>query len=286
MQQIANAHHPDYAQYDPLPAPDWRYQRARQLYRAGKFRAGRWDDKEIRTYFKLLRDFDGAVKLSESNAVELGDAPDTDMLDKLFAKKPGLWCACRMHRDGAWRTLIEARILARQTDAQIAQGFHTGPDTIFWYEKIFFNVRDRLDCDTWIYKAALKSSAGSAQGAGYPSSIENQARELKRIAYFGGKAALDQQLTGFPNIKQPTTPDEAQEWFGKVLASLVRSKAMNAMSADNIDSFNTVPLAARALKRKAVKKPNAMPNAELEKRVQLVLDEIPWELSLGTPKKT
>ena len=112
------------------------------------------------------------------------------------------------------------------------------------------------------------------------------ARELKTIAYFGGRAALDRQLTGFRKFDHPTTPEETQVWFGKTLASFVRTKSMIAMSGDNIDAYNTVPLAAAALNRKAVKnlvddisKERLLSKEGLLKGIDLMVAQLPAELS-------
>ena len=135
--QLPDASHPEYALYNPLCTPDWRCQRAQQLY-AAKRRPTRWDDTYIRTYLKFLRDFDGAVKLSKSSVLEIGNAPDTRMLADRLAKNPGLWYACRIYRHGDVRTLMEADILAKLNNAQIAKRSGGLPETVDWYEKDFF----------------------------------------------------------------------------------------------------------------------------------------------------
>ena len=72
----------------------------------------------------------------------------------------GLFYAYDLHQDNDAsdiRFVVEARILARQDDATIAGKIGTLAETIAWYERLFFCVRDRLNVSDFIHRHNLAS---------------------------------------------------------------------------------------------------------------------------------
>jgi hypothetical protein len=76
------------------------------------------------------------------------------------------------------RTVVEANILARRTDDQVAAKTGIELKTVQWYEALFFNVRDRLHASDWIVATAIGND-------------RTPAAVLKRFAYFAGPHVLD-----------------------------------------------------------------------------------------------
>lgn len=132
----------------------WRWELARALRDAG-----RNNDRARRDFFT------GKVFQFQTELAECEDEWDIRDLDSRF---PGLMEAFLLatETDDVTVTLryeLEARILARQSDEEISKrlSFCT-PDTISWFEKVFFNVRDRLDNISWIVHTAIGPSLSAS----------------------------------------------------------------------------------------------------------------------------
>ncbi len=70
-----------------------------------------------------------------------------------MANYPEMCWALRLYEQRDYEKLrwtIEARILARQTNDEIAQSCGCMPEMIEYYEALFFNVRARLDSPDFI----------------------------------------------------------------------------------------------------------------------------------------
>jgi hypothetical protein len=90
--------------------------------------------------------------------------------------------------DRARRWELEARLLARQADAEIADQFGVDPEVVAAYEALFYCVRDRIDCVDWVTFEAI----GPRIYAGFdPSDVEVA---WKALAYHLGPVVLDALL--------------------------------------------------------------------------------------------
>jgi hypothetical protein len=100
--------------------------------------------------------------------------------------EPPEWARLREAR-GLWsdggllRAEVEARILAGQTDVEIAIEYGLVPEAVRWFEAAFFCVRDRLRARDWI--------TGRVIGRHFPPA--DPAPVWKLYAYWGGPLALD-----------------------------------------------------------------------------------------------
>ena len=136
----------DLQKLSPHRKLNWRQLRAQELLNAPgePNKPGRHDDKYIRKYLRFLYEFSRT-------------APD-DVVT-LFAKFPEMLFAHEVHDGDAWtRAIIEARILAGQDDDAIAKNFGTLAGSICSYEKVFFNVRDRLDMRDYVVSLILREA--------------------------------------------------------------------------------------------------------------------------------
>jgi hypothetical protein len=165
---------------DPQRTPNWRQDRVLELLDApgGPRRLRPYDDEEIRGYRKFLR----KLRVAEAKAeMDVAGAPSSQghVLAKLSAEHMEYYFAHQIHFvDPDVRTSVQARILARQSDDEIARCWATCAGAIEKFEKIFFDVRDRLDDSDWIESAVLPySSASGAVYLGVPHAL------LMRCAY-------------------------------------------------------------------------------------------------------
>ena len=96
-----------------------------------------------------------------------------------------LFEAHRIHRSRWLRGEVQARILAGQDLKTIAQMVNVSRDSLIAYELIFFDVRSRLTCDSWIRSQILHTTLGGALGWNDVELLWN------RIAYRFGGMSLD-----------------------------------------------------------------------------------------------
>lgn len=226
-------------QYNPFREPAWRNRRAMDLvnHRPRPKRAHRTlDDRDIKTYRSFLL----ALKNHGESA-----------RPKLIADFPALYFAHEIAHapDSDWSALLEARLLAREPDSLIAERLHTYPETISWYERLFFNVRDRLDSRDYIFKCCLNSRNMSRTGetaapVGPDMAIgANCQRAAWRFyGYLGGPLVLDMLLTGLKQGPIPITGEEVADWVSDAIAETVKSKTLVATRFFQINKYNVIEL--------------------------------------------
>lgn len=119
---------PQYNAFNPFRAPDWRWQRVRELLAIGG-RAGRYDDDHVRTALAYGR----ALARAQSNAART----------HVRLASPDLTAARRIYEEaGATRDELESRLLASQPDVEIAAAMDVPDRAIASYENLYFAVRD------------------------------------------------------------------------------------------------------------------------------------------------
>ena len=96
---------------------------------------------------------------------------------------------------------VEARILARQTDPEIAKAHGCWPRYIEAYEALFFNVRDRLKHQDFILCSVLRDV--------HNEGLENCKADVlwKLFAYLGGPHVLEALMGRMPVDKWAARPE-------------------------------------------------------------------------------
>src|ERR1700677_3869694 len=135
--------------YNPSLRPEWRFNRVLEMVDRPTANPGRSTTRDD-IYVKSLRRFILRYRYSD----------DPQARNVLWHENPGLYWAFELYElkvDNLDHkaALIEARILAGQSDEDIAQELGTMPEVPEWYEALFFNVRDRLGNLDWIMDAVL-----------------------------------------------------------------------------------------------------------------------------------
>lgn len=176
-----------YHAHNPSRPLDWRWMRAQFLASTGRRGSPRKDDADtlaaayLRAQARCRDDADRA-RLE-------GRWPDIVAAERLFAEwglGPGEVCA---------------RILAGQSDAEIAEHCDMSDGAVHWFESLFFCVRDRLGATDWIVARAL----GPGLGLGYRR--EDLAGVWMAFGYFGGPAVLDAVIAAtFADSARRTLP--------------------------------------------------------------------------------
>lgn len=263
--------HQDFQKFNPVRVPSWRYERVLKLAEhqpAALVPHRRRDDKVVKAYYKFWRCYDRTESEEERVA--------------LFPKNPGMFYAHVMHHhpDPEWRAILQARLLTRDSDEEIADRAGTIPSAIRCYEQIFFNVRDRLDMHDWIVKTILGTEAQRAANR-YDSWTPHQRyTAYKLFAYFGGSLTLDVIISGFTSGDFPKQRADVGRWFDRTMQQLLKSKATTAARLFEVNKFNVMEL--MQISMSAIHHENKAgdgPQSEIEKSIDALLKEVPWGLA-------
>lgn len=256
--------------FNPFREPRWRLNRVLSLVDA-KPRPARpsrkYDDKYVAAYRRFL--------------LQWRSKPSTQDRLQLFADHAPMVYAHKLyhHQDKEWRWLLEACLLARMSNEEIADQFGTLPEVIDLYEKVFFNVRDRLDQELWICKV-ITGSIESRQGNREGTLTANQwAMLLKLFGYYGGPEALKVLVSGYKNSGHPKTAREVADWFDEATTTSVRRSAAMVARTYNFDRFSVMQLLEMHVHLVEVQQAATSaggPTTEIEANIDKMLKELPW----------
>lgn len=239
-----------YSKYNPFRGPRWRLDRALELVdrvdRPG--RTGRHDDSFVRGLRRFLLQY----RASEDAAART----------RLAAEGPGLYWAWDLYQrkaagDAAGAnkaTLLEARLLAAQDDAEIAAEAGTLPETVRWYHALFFDVRPRLAAHDWVVTEVLVPAFEAVRVKGkdkfgndrlnHPVASPYFDSTLKWFAYFGGPRLLDYVMTGFRRGARLDSAEGGDEWLTRHVHRRLRGRAAAAAQTFEVNSYNVMELFA------------------------------------------
>jgi len=268
----------EFQQFDPYRSPAWRYEEAARLNESRLRDAeNSAPDNESRECVKFLRAWNRCTRGNVTdNTVE-------ERKRRLALKFPGLFWAYMVYSrpEGDWiRTEIDARVLAGQTDEEIAQKVSTRPEAIKWYEALWFNVRDRLANQGYISNHII----GPTVGFGLTGSTLDMS--AKFFGYFGGPYVLEYILRGSNGtVAKPSKPDDdVAPFFNAHWDAAVRRRSAEAANTFDVNQFNVMQLfdvherlIAEANRR------DEMDGAKtpIEENVSAMLMSIPWCVGKG-----
>jgi len=114
------------------------------------------------------------------------------------------------------RYVLEARLLAGQTNEQIHAKSGIPPETVGMYEQLFFTVRDRIEEVDYIL--------GNVIGRVFQSGLSTFNPELlaKYFGFFAGPVILDMVLYGFASKRAVANDDEILGFLDEKIARNTR----------------------------------------------------------------
>ena len=266
---------------DPFLRPNWRHERVvRMLSSVPPERTKRSDDEWVQGYKRFLFQWNKGE----------------DKRDKLMYDNPGLYFAYIMHdrmfTEPEMRLMMEARLLAGVSYADIAHDCKTIPDTIEWYERLFFNVSDFLPHHDWILKHVLLPSSDrfveddpdDDDVAFKPRPSSEVVRPhldmtLKFFAYYGGPLACDAMISGFRRDKKVTSQEDLPEYFHEQFMAQLTRRSAQAAGQFEINKYNVLELFAthtRIIEIQRSAESAEDRHNEFEKHVNAMLTELPW----------
>lgn len=209
-------YHPD----NPQRPVDWRWERARIIREQGN----RFRDKNTDEWTKKALVFQRAYSKCENDYARYD----------LMCKMPSLYFAFNLRSTTAnagkkvigMKDEIEARLLADESPEEIADRVGCSAETIDYYEKLFFNVKDKLKYTTYILHQVI--------GPAIHRGLYEREHDLlwKLYGYFCGSRVIDALTTTFTNPIKPRTTKEVDAMLVDDTRETMRRKA--AMAARTV----------------------------------------------------
>lgn len=268
---------------DPFLQPQWRQDRVLRMLRTSPpERCRRFDDDWIRQYRTFMLKWG---KGETGREALLYENPGMYYAQKIFDSK---------EEDPELHLIIEARLLAGESYAAIAETCKTYPEAIQWYEKLFFNVNDFLDNRDWILKQVLLPAsdreaehADSDTGVAMliaPKRVQAIVKPhfdmtLKFFAYYGGPIVCDLLISGFRRDRIVTSTKELEEYFNEQFMTQIAIRSAQAASRFEVNKFNVMELFATHSRLVEIQRNAGNKNErhnEFEKHVDAMLSELPW----------
>ena len=193
-------------------APHWRWLRAVEIDGGGKNTTKKRDGAEG---FKWIR---RALRMKRRYEEYAGDPAAFHSLmlrDETMFWAHSLW----VEDDNTSRWIIEARVLAGESNEEIADKLGTTSEIIDAYVNVFFDVREKLHNTDYI--------AGVVFGESVARGLQERQFDLlwKMLAYRGGSHVLNAVLFRGPDIKKPPAADEVGGFFQEFAVNSIKYKA-------------------------------------------------------------
>ena len=201
---------PEFQRCNPFREPEWRWVRACWLVKPGKEFSSETDDAETGRALRFVR--------------ALANCTNGEAQAELARRMPGWYRANEIYKTGGpTRWLIESRILAGQTLLEVARAMGLSSAAVYWYEKVFFNVVERLEATDYIQKKIIGKTAFDSITA------EDTEVLLKLLAYYGGPVVLEASLPYVLNGLRSDLGNLSEEEAG-ILEGLRRLVAVLSIS--------------------------------------------------------
>lgn len=213
----------------PRRAPNWRWLRAVEID-GGSPRASRAIDgpagyEWIRRASRLKRRFEQASNRPAAIYALMQRDRDLFWAHSLWAedKAPTRWG-------------IEARILAGETDAEIAHCVGTREEVIAAYAQVFFDVREKLHNTDYITNVIMADAVTRG--------LQERQYDLlwKMLGYKGGTHVLNAVLSKSSAITRPETPEDVSGFFQDFAISSMKYKAAIATLTVQINTHTQLAL--------------------------------------------
>ena len=291
--------HEEYQRYNVFRRPYWRWERVLSLTDAiPPKRSCRSDDMYVRAARNFLLRY--RANLPEHSS---------DARSALYEEIPGLYYAYEIfektEEEPEPAMFIQARLLAGQDYGEIAAIVDTLPETVEWYCKLFFDVKDHLHKRDWITKHALLPAmirnygpssvnyAGNPRrtpvvrdpawvtAASNPNTVVQPFLDatLKFFAYFGGKHLVDFMTTGFRSGKPLNSPDDLETWLSSQSHLSVRRRSAQAALVFDVTKYNVMELLATHNQIAALDKQgddSSKNQTPIERNIESMMQSIPW----------
>jgi hypothetical protein len=279
--------------YNPFLRPDWRFERVLKL--VGRAPAPGRTTKLDDSYIKEARSF--MLKWRKGELAR----------EQLLQDNPGLYYAYmvydNLHTDPEVRFMMEARLLSGQPAEEVADALKTLPQTVIWYEKLFFNVDPFLTHHDWIVKHVLLPSsdrfmvhdAADDEGdehdpvaRGTPLIIRPHLdMTLKFFSYFGGPVLCEFMIGGFKRGATAITQDDIPGWLDEQWQLTLQRRSAQAAGVFEVNRYNVMELFAthtRIIELQRTAETGDERRSVFERHVHAMLEDLPWTVGKEAKK--
>ena len=223
-----------YSASNPRRPVDWRWQRAQSILAGGYPLSRKRDDEWVAKAVRFLRAY--SLCTAEIEFVELSERTP----EVFWAYH--IWTAVDMNEGNPFKSEIEARLLSGDDQSRVARRLVTTPEVVAMYERLFFNINERRDCDAYVMHQVL--------GPALHTGLQEHNYDLiwKFLGYVGGPYVLDAATVGLINPSRPTSANDVQAFFGDMAKSAIIRKALVAILTLRLNNFNATETLAQFLK--------------------------------------
>jgi hypothetical protein len=214
---------------NPRRAPHWRWLRAMQIDGGGP-RASRKRDGEdgftwIRRAVRLKRHYAQAGNRTEALYALMFRDNDLFWAHSIWAddKEPTRWG-------------IEARVLAGETDEEIAEKVGTEPAVINSYINVFFDVRGKMRHTDYMINVVMANAVTRG--------LQERHYDLlwKLLGYHGGTHVLNAVINKFTHTERPDNPEGVSNFFQDFAVNAIKYKAAIAALTVQANTHTQLPL--------------------------------------------
>lgn len=235
---------------DPFLTPDWRHQYVLSMVQSRPVQRCRSTDDEFVRLYRLLT-------LNRRKSA-------TNFDQKWLFDNPHLYYAVKIYeaagRDYEVPFMLESRLLSGDSYDSIAQKMKTSTETVVWYEKLFFNVRDYMSNTDWVFRNTLLPAADRFRAAQAIRDAENElmARNgidttktpppeivaaqldpsVKFFSYIGGPKVCDLLLTGFESGSIGVPVQDISKLIEKQYQQVIQVRGLQLARALPLNRYN------------------------------------------------
>ena len=250
-------------------APDWKWRRVEGIR-----------DETQPGATAALDTPDGAYWINRAidfmNSYEEDSNPLSNI--DLVSEFGDIYQAYRIYIDeeSLFRWELEACVLANVESAEIAVNVGTTESVIVAYEQLFFDVRERLDRQSYIRNYVIGKDSQAIKSNSYD-------KLWKHYAYNnGGYEVLKAVMNRSINPPVATTPDMVQECLDKDISNSVRIQA-SAISKDlskaYVEKGKIVDAAIELMRLDRMEDAaNGGATGDILKHIEALFDQLPWSV--------
>jgi len=170
---------------------------------------------------------------------------------------------------------IEARVLAGESDAQIAEKIGTDPGIITAYINVFFDVRDRLNNLDYVQNVIMADAVTRG--------LQERHYDLlwKLLAYKGGPLVLDAVINRGTDVAKPQSADGVGTFFQDFAISSMKYKAALASLTVQVNTHTQLPLIESFVKYVEIEKnsDNVMKaQSSIVDNIGVMLTSLPFQI--------
>lgn len=221
----------DFHPSNPFRSYDWRWNRARAI-------------RENKLQGKARRDNDEYVLAALAFQKELAKCQDDFDRYLLMEKYPDIYGAYLIHQRGGdeerhpMRYAIEARLLASQTPRDIAPRFGIEMKVVENYERLFFNVTEKLNNRDYIMTCVISPAVHAG--------LSDRDYDLlwKLFGYIYGPVVLDTYITTTTCLRRPERVEEVNAVLAEDARSSLQRKVASTIRGYTVNPFTQGELIA------------------------------------------